>query len=48
VFLEPSLIRQGEPCAATRRGLRDRPRQRSLVGDAYDEAELAGEVGHEG
>ena len=43
VLLEPfALIRQGERRAFTRRRLRDRPRERSLVGDTHDQADLSG------
>src|SRR5687768_8182236 len=38
MLLEPPLIGDGEPRAAARRCLRDRPRNRALVGDADDES----------
>ena len=47
VLFEPlARIGQREPRAGRRRRLRDRPRDRPLVGDADDEAVFAGEIGH--
>ena len=44
VLFEASLIRQRKPRAAARRRLRNRPRDRSLIGDTNNESVLAGEV----
>ena len=46
VFFEPALIGQRQARAARRHGLRDRPGNRTFVGDADDEAALAREIGH--
>ena len=47
VLFEPlALIGQREPGAGGRRRLRDRPRDRALVGDTDDEAVLSGEIRH--
>ena len=47
VLLEPlARIGQRQARAGGRRRLRNRPRDRPLVGDADDEAVLAGEIGH--
>ena len=48
VLLEPPLIRQHEACATRCGCLRDRPRDRALVGHADNEAGLPGEIGHSG
>src|SRR5262245_13749502 len=47
VFFEAALICEGKARSAARSRLCNCPRQRSLVGDANDEAELTCEVGHE-
>jgi hypothetical protein len=41
VLLEPALIGERQTCAAARRRLRDRPGDRTLVGDADDEPDFA-------
>src|SRR5207247_2284332 len=47
VFLEPrARIRERQPGAGILRRFGDGPRDRTFVGDADDEAVLAGEVGH--
>ena len=46
VVFEAPLIREREPGAARRRGLRDRPRDRVLVGHTDDQAALAREIVH--
>src|SRR5438132_7917694 len=47
--LDPfSLVGEGQPGAAVGKALRDRPRDRALVGDAEDEATLACEICHGG
>ena len=47
VLFEPlAWIRQRQTRARRRCRLRDRPGNRTLVGDAHDEASLAGQVGH--
>src|SRR2546430_14407170 len=43
-----ALVGEGEPGAAVGQALRDRPRDRPLVGDAEDETSLAGEISHGG
>src|SRR5438876_943137 len=49
VALDPfPLVGEGEPGAAVGETLRDRPGDRALVGDAEDEAALAGEISHGG
>src|SRR5438876_7756700 len=49
VALDPfPLVGEGEPGAAIGETLRDRPGDRALVGDAEDEAALAGEISHGG
>jgi hypothetical protein len=49
VLFQPfALIRDGEPCACSRSGLRDCPRDRTLVCNADDESGLAGELHAEG
>jgi NAD(P)-dependent dehydrogenase (short-subunit alcohol dehydrogenase family) len=46
VPLDPlALVREREPRAAVRESLRDRPRDRALVGDAENERALAREIG---
>jgi hypothetical protein len=47
VLFEATLIRERKARSPARCRLCDGPRQRSFVGDANDEAELASEVGHE-
>ena len=46
VFFEAALIGQGEACAASGRGLRDRPRDRPLVGHTNNESELTRKISH--
>src|SRR5205814_9751504 len=47
--VDPSaLVREGEAGPAVGQPLRDRPRDRALVGDAEDEAALAVETSHGG
>ena len=47
VFLEPlAWIREHERRAFGRRGLRDRPGDRPLVGDTDDETDVSGELSH--
>ena len=46
VLFEPALIGQRQPGTPLRRGLRDRPRDRPLVGHTNDHALLAREIRH--